>query len=37
MKSIETLLAALYGDQNVMVKNLTTDSHFAIAAHPLQL
>jgi len=37
MKSIETLLGALYGDQNVMVKNLTTCSHFAIAAHPLQL
>jgi hypothetical protein len=37
MKSIETLLGALYGDQNVIVKNLTTYSHFAIAAHPLQL
>jgi hypothetical protein len=35
MKSIETLLGALYGDQNVMVKNLTTCSHFTIAAYPL--
>ena len=37
MKSIETSLGALYGDQNVMVKNLTTYSHPAIATHPLQL
>jgi hypothetical protein len=37
MKSIETVLGALYGDQNVVVENLTICSHPAIATHPLQL
>jgi hypothetical protein len=37
MKSIETVLGALYGDQNVVVENLTTWSHPAIAIYSLQL
>jgi hypothetical protein len=37
MKSIETVLGALYGDQNVVLKNLTTWSHPAIVIYPLQL
>jgi hypothetical protein len=35
LKSIETLLRALYSDQNVIVENLSTCSHPAIATHPL--
>jgi hypothetical protein len=37
MKSIETVLGALSGDQNVMVKNLTTYSYPVIVTYPLQL